>query len=109
MVLHVRRYHSLLAKVARAIGGFVSSEELITYYEHAYLNFTISIPVKNFPEIGHSLPKKLLLFLVYVYSGGFVEGKGYISALYNTTKMTELAANDSIEVVIVSIGYRLNW
>jgi carboxylesterase type B len=87
----------------------VPGEEPITYDEQACLNLTISVPVKNFPESGHSLPRKLLPVLVYVHGGGFVEGKGHVSALHDTTKMTELAAHESMDVVVVSIGYRLNW
>jgi hypothetical protein len=47
-----------------ATGGFVPGEEPITYDEQACLNLTISVPANNFPETGHSLPKKLLPVLV---------------------------------------------
>ncbi|CAP79892.1 Para-nitrobenzyl esterase [Penicillium chrysogenum] len=90
-------------------GGFVPGEEPIKYDEQACLNLTISTPKNVLGESGQSLPKKVLPVLVYVHGGGFVEGKGHVSALHDMTKMTELAAHESMDVVIVSIGYRLNW
>ncbi|KAL2826701.1 Alpha/Beta hydrolase protein [Aspergillus cavernicola] len=86
-----------------AAGGFVPGEETITYDEQACLNLTISAPVKNIP------PKNPLPVLVYVHGGGFIEGKGHVSALHDTTKMAALAAHEAMDVVIVSIGYRVNW
>lgn len=96
--------------IGSATGGFVPGEEPVTYDEQACLNLTISAPVKNvLDETGPSLPKRLLPVLVYVHGGGFIEGKGHVSALHDTTKMAELAAHESMDVVIVSIGYRLSW
>ncbi|KAL4892457.1 Alpha/Beta hydrolase protein [Aspergillus ambiguus] len=93
-----------------ATGGFVPGEEPVTYEEKTCLNLTISVPANNFlDESGPSRPRRLLPVLVYVHGGGFIEGKGHVSVLHDTTKMTELAAREAIDVVIVSIGYRLNW
>ncbi|KAJ5153769.1 Carboxylesterase type B [Penicillium coprophilum] len=93
-----------------ATGGFVPGEEPVTYDEQTCLNLTISASVKNVGnENDSSIPKRLLPVLVYVHGGGMIEGKGHVSALHDTTKMTELAAHESMDVVIVSIGYRLNW
>ncbi|OQE77540.1 hypothetical protein PENNAL_c0060G03466 [Penicillium nalgiovense] len=92
-----------------ATGGFVPGEEQITYDEQACLNLTISMPKNVIGESGLSQPRNLLPVLVYMHGGGFVEGKGHVSALHDTTKMTEMAAHESMDVVIVSIGYRLNW
>ncbi|KAL4866196.1 Alpha/Beta hydrolase protein [Aspergillus spectabilis] len=93
-----------------ATGGSVPGEDEITYDEKACLNLTISVPVKNFRDTTtQSPPSKLLPVLVYVHGGGFIEGKGHVSALHDTTKMTELAAREHMGVVIVSIGYRVNW
>ncbi|KAJ5193359.1 Carboxylesterase type B [Penicillium cf. viridicatum] len=92
-----------------ATGGFVPGEEPIIYDEQNCLNLTISTPANNvLGETGPSVPKRLLPVLVYVHGGGFIEGKGHVSALHDTTKMTELAAHESMDVVIVSIGYREN-
>ncbi|KAL4864164.1 Alpha/Beta hydrolase protein [Aspergillus spectabilis] len=93
-----------------ATGGFVPGEEEITYDEHTCLNLTISAPAKNFPDQpGLSPPLRLLPVMVYVHGGGLIEGKGHVSALHDTTKMTELAVREDMGVVVVSIGYRLNW
>ncbi|KAJ5371768.1 Carboxylesterase type B [Penicillium concentricum] len=93
-----------------ATGGFVPGEEPVTYDEQTCLNLTISAPVKSaLNKTGLSMPKRLLPVLVYVHGGGMVEGKGHVSALHDTSKMTELAAHEAMDVVIVSIGYRLNW
>ncbi|OQE36801.1 hypothetical protein PENCOP_c011G07625 [Penicillium coprophilum] len=93
-----------------ATGGFAPGEEPITYDEQTCLNLTISAPVKNVGGANDSpIPKRLLPVLVYVHGGGMIEGKGHVSALHDTTKMTELAAHESMDVVVVSIGYRLNW
>ncbi|CAI7590855.1 unnamed protein product [Penicillium glandicola] len=92
-----------------ATGGLVPGEEPVTYDEQSCLNLTISAPAKNFPETRQSMPKRLLPVLVYVHGGGFIEGKGHVSALHDTTKMAELASHEAMDVVIVSIGYRVNW
>ncbi|KAL4983722.1 Alpha/Beta hydrolase protein [Aspergillus falconensis] len=93
-----------------ATGGFVPGEEETIYDEQACLNLTISTPAGNFVGgTGLLSPRKLLPVLVYVHGGGLIEGKGHVSALHDTTKMTELAAREGMGVVIVSIGYRLNW
>ncbi|KXG52119.1 Carboxylesterase, type B [Penicillium griseofulvum] len=85
-------------------GGFAPGEEPIIYDEQACLNLTISAPAKNFSEENGPLP-----VLVYVHGGGLVEGKGHVSAGHDTTKMAALASHEAMGVVIVSIGYRLNW
>jgi carboxylesterase type B len=93
-----------------ATGGFVPGEEPVTYDEQTCLNLTISAPVSSWTgkrELSRS--KKLLPVLVYVHGGGLIEGKGHVSALHDTTKMVELAAKENMAVIIVSIGYRLNW
>lgn len=93
-----------------ATGGFVPGEEEVIYDEQTCLNLTVSVPAKTFvDEKGLSRPKKPLPVLVYVHGGGIIEGKGHVSALHDTTKMAELAAQESMDVVVVSIGYRLNW
>ncbi|KAJ5689396.1 Carboxylesterase type B [Penicillium macrosclerotiorum] len=93
-----------------ATGGLVPGEEEVLYDELSCLNLTISVPVKHVDhETILSQPKRLLPVLVYVHGGGFIEGKGHVSALHDTTKMAELAAQEGMDVVIVSIGYRLNW
>lgn len=91
-----------------ATGGFVPGEEEIKYDEQTCLNLTISVSAKALERNG-SHPKGLIPVLVYVHGGGFIEGKGHVSALHDTTKMAELAAQEGNDVVIVSIGYRLNW
>ncbi|KAL5338163.1 Alpha/Beta hydrolase protein [Aspergillus crustosus] len=93
-----------------ATGGSVPGNEQITYDEQTCLNLTISVPINvALDETGRSKQDKLLPVLVYVHGGGFVEGKGHVSALHNTTKMTELAAREILGVIVVSIGYRVNW
>ncbi|KAL2861225.1 Alpha/Beta hydrolase protein [Aspergillus lucknowensis] len=91
-----------------ARGGHVPGDVPITYDERACLNLTISVPVKTLEATSGS-KTRLLPVMVYVHGGGFVEGTGHISALHDTTKMAELAAHEGMDVVIVSIGYRLNW
>lgn len=93
-----------------ATGGFVPGEKAVLYDEQSCLNLTISTPVTSSQQ-KHDLPrsKRLLPVLVYVHGGGFIEGKGHVSALHDTTKMAELAVKETMDVVIVSIGYRLNF
>ncbi|MCJ1386196.1 hypothetical protein MMC17_009322 [Xylographa soralifera] len=97
-----------------AVGGKLPGEGDRMYDEFKCLNLTVSAPyssLRKVPTTGHgtSSEKKLLPVMVYVHGGAFSEGAGHVSAMHETVKMVELAARENMGVVMVSIGYRLNW
>src|SRR6202000_628186 len=47
--------------------------------------------------------------MVYIHGGAMSEGAGHISAQHETVKIAELATREDMGVVVVSIGYRLNF
>ncbi|MCJ1398584.1 hypothetical protein MMC11_001784 [Xylographa trunciseda] len=97
-----------------AVGGKLPGEEDRKYDEFKCLNLTVSAPYPSLnkaPASGRetSAEKKLLPVMVYVHGGAFSEGAGHVSAMHETIKMVELATKENMGVVMVSIGYRLNW
>jgi carboxylesterase type B len=89
-------------------GGCAPGEGPVTYDEFSCLNLTISAPVSALGPEGEQA-KELLPVMVYVHGGALTEGKGHVSAQHETVKMAELASSEGMGVVLVSIGYRLNW
>jgi carboxylesterase type B len=89
-----------------AIGGILPGERDRQYDEFACLNLTISAPVSH---LQPDLSNKLLPVMVYIHGGGFMEGAGHVSASHDTTKMADLGAAEGMPVILVNIGYRLNY
>jgi len=89
-------------------GGCAPGEGPVTYDEFACLNLTISAPISVLGRDGEQ-PEELLPVMVYVHGGALTEGKGHVSAQHETVKMVELASKEGMGVVLVSIGYRVNW
>jgi len=89
-------------------GGCAPGEGPTTYDEFSCLNLTISAPVSALAPDGAEL-KGLLPVMVYVHGGGLAEGKGHVSAQHETVQMADLASKDGMGVILVSIGYRVNW
>ncbi|KAK8203154.1 hypothetical protein M8818_005379 [Zalaria obscura] len=89
-----------------AYGGPLPGQTPRTYDEQTCLNLTISAPRSAVlaGQRNHGLP-----VMVYVHGGAFKEGAGHISALHDTTHMVGLSATENRPVIIVNIGYRLNW
>ncbi|MCJ1296497.1 hypothetical protein MMC34_008063 [Xylographa carneopallida] len=97
-----------------AVGGKLPGEGDRRYDELKCLNLTVSAPYFNLRNVPvgrceSSAEKKLLPVMVYVHGGAFSEGAGHVSAMHETVKMVELATKENMGVVMVSIGYRLNW
>ena len=52
---------------------------------------------------------KMLPVLVYVHGGYLTEGTGPVDGLHETSRMVHLSIQEATPVILVSIGYRLNW
>ena len=97
-----------------AVGGKLPGEDDRRYDEFKCLNLTVSVPYSSLHKVpatgdATSVGKKLLPVMVYVHGGAFSEGAGHVSAMHETVKMAELATRENMGVVMVSVGYRLNW
>lgn len=91
------------------VSGKLPGEEDRNYDEFTCLNLTISAPLSQVQKRSEDRTEKGLPVMVYVHGGALEEGAGHISALNETVKMTDMAEAENTGVVVVSIGYRLNW
>ncbi|KAF3937376.1 Acetylcholinesterase [Dactylella cylindrospora] len=79
------------------------------YDEFRCLTATISASAKRLEAISTSSIDEVekVPVMVYIHGGAFTEGAGHISSMHETIRMASLALRESLEVVIVTIGYRL--
>lgn len=89
-------------------GGPLPDQWEMTYDDGSCLNLSISAPKDVLDATnGEHTPK--LPVMVYIHGGGFVEGAGHTSTLQETMRMAALSLDDGEPVVLINIGYRLNW
>ncbi|KAJ9622593.1 hypothetical protein H2203_006241 [Taxawa tesnikishii (nom. ined.)] len=89
-------------------GGPLPGEGPRSYDEWTCLNLTVSIPKFATEKMENGEQPKLPV-MVYIHGGGFTEGAGHVSHQHDTTRMAALSVKEDMPVVLVSIGYRLNY
>ncbi|KEF61326.1 uncharacterized protein A1O9_02891 [Exophiala aquamarina CBS 119918] len=86
-------------------GGPLADDLGLTYNEFTCLTLSISAPVANLTLATRSR----LPVMVYVHGGGLAEGVGHVDGLHSNASIASYASSISQPVIVVNIGYRLNW
>ncbi|KAK5054457.1 hypothetical protein LTR84_001348 [Exophiala bonariae] len=86
-------------------GGKLPDDELLDFDEFTCLTVSISVPVS---QLTHQTDKALPV-MVYVHGGAAQDGCGHVDGLHNNGPLAAFAHSISQPVIIVNIGYRLNW
>jgi carboxylesterase type B len=86
-------------------GGPFESDHGMMFDEFTCLTVSISVPESHIS----SPSSKLLPIMVYVHGGGAQDGFGHVDGLHSNAPLTSYAASISEPVILVNIGYRLNW
>jgi carboxylesterase type B len=61
------------------------------------------------PKACLERPKLKVPVMVYVHGGGAREGYGHIDGMHDNARMCTLSVHEEMPVIVVNIGYRLNW
>lgn len=86
-------------------GGKLPDDVLLEFDEFTCLTVSISVP-----ESQLSLPTtKALPVMVYIHGGAAQDGCGHVDGVHNNAPLTAFSHSISLPVVVVNIGYRLNW
>lgn len=86
-------------------GGPLADDLGLEYNEFTCLTLTISAPVASLTSASRSK----VPVMVYIHGGGLAEGVGHIDGLHSNASIAAYASSISQPVVVVNIGYRLNW
>ena len=87
-------------------GGPLEGELSIHFDDLTCLNLSISVPraALSGPTGLYGLP-----VMVYVHGGGFQEGIGHVDEAHSPSRLVSFSIVQSMPVIGVNIGYRLNW
>lgn len=86
-------------------GGRLPDDELLEFDEFTCLTVSISVPVSHLTEHRD----KALPVMVYIHGGAAQDGCGHVDGLHNNGPLTAFSHSICQPVIIVNIGYRLNW
>ena len=86
-------------------GGNLPDDALLEFDEFTCLTLSISVPE---PQLAAPTSKALPV-MVYIHGGAAQDGCGHVDGVHNNAPLTALSHSISLPVVVVNIGYRLNW
>ncbi|KEF56454.1 uncharacterized protein A1O9_08035 [Exophiala aquamarina CBS 119918] len=86
-------------------GGKLPDDEQLEFDEFTCLTVSISVP-----ESQLSLPTtKALPAMVYIHGGAAQDGCGHVDGIHDNAPLTAFSHSIFLPVIVVNIGYRLNW
>jgi carboxylesterase type B len=86
-------------------GGKLADDEILHFDEFTCLTISISVPESQLS----SSTTKTLPVMVYIHGGAAQDGCGHVDGVHNNAPLAAFSHSISLPVIVVNIGYRLNW